>query len=152
MQAWPTWPLAFPPWKGWAQIVKEFEQAHLHPWDFETCYSNGGLWTSSVSITWEPVRNAAGRPHPRPTESESVLTSSPADLCVQPFEKLWPGWQVSKLRFDPRPTCFQSPHSSSEIQGNEKIWVSFVKIWMSSEVEGKEAERSCGGGPQSSQD
>ena len=41
--------------------------------DTRFCYSKYGLWTSSVSVTWDLVRNAESQAPPRPTESESVF-------------------------------------------------------------------------------
>lgn len=38
----------------------------------ELWFSEWGLWASNISITWELVRDAKLRPHPGPTESETL--------------------------------------------------------------------------------
>lgn len=50
------------------------------------CLSKCGLWTSSIHITWELMRNADSQAHPSPAEPE-MDGWHPACLCFNKFSR-----------------------------------------------------------------
>lgn len=64
--------------KHMAELGFKLNSIWLQTYAGNLCLSKCGLWTSSISITWDLVRNEIVRIHPRPLEVET----SQGDLAM----------------------------------------------------------------------